>query len=476
MWERVETSEALRAPVRRPAPPDSQILALQRGAGNHAVSRLLQRKITGQLNGDELISINSEYKGAKEDAPWYASKLSDLLKLSRTLIASIKLYNDHEKADERDQAKGQLPKVVENMRSVVTAVEDDLMWNVVGDFKGDGAKLYGALVRFKSQLTAVSTAINNEVARVSGITRAGPGGRPDANNPEGIDATVASGALSLTDEEAEFLTNFVNDQQGNWKQRKEALTAIWALRAGKFTDLHQGKGNKYGSDVEYETADPDKPELWDQKTIFFDQTGFDGRLHHTHTKNTDDRDKGVGLLFDATFEGRGNYEKAWLEISHLVLSGAIAPEAVMEVRAPHPEQLRAGIYVDMTTQGGEQDGEEQKNVRWAEKQAAGDQIDGLEVIDESKLGGTGLDKIKGDTETPYARYANNRDWLPAAAYSEFPAKGLPNPGKGRYVVSDADGQGKRTIYLSVTHYKGFTLHQQGGDVHRNAFYRVRLAQ
>jgi hypothetical protein len=366
-----------------------------------------------------------------------------------------------------------LERLVNLMRKLVKEVDEEALVNVGTDLSDEGKALYGELVRYRSRLTALSTIVNTEVTRTHGVTRAGPGGRPDANKESAINATVAGGGLGLTGPESTFVSDFTRDQGGTWKQRREALSAVWAMQQGRFTDLRSGHENQYGKDVEYESSDRDKPQLWDQKTIFVDQTGFDGRLRKTHGKNKDTQGRGVGLLFDSTFEGRTNYEKVWLDISQHLMEGTLPGYAVKEVVAPQPDAFRAGIYIDMTRHATSQDPQEDGNVRWAEKKLAGRQDDdGLEVIEESALAGSGLDEIKAG-EKSYSRYSNNRDWLPTGAYSEFGAKGPPNPGKAKFVVSDASTPDKRRVYLSVTHYKGYTVRKVGpGDLNRNAFYRV----
>jgi hypothetical protein len=111
---------------------------------------------------------------------------------------------------------------------------------------------YTALVDFQSRVTRLSQSANAEVAEVVGVERAGPGGRPDANNPDAIRASID--ALGLSPEQKDFLKRFVAEQGGKWKEAREALTGIWAQAEGQFTDLRPGKANKYGANVEYRTA------------------------------------------------------------------------------------------------------------------------------------------------------------------------------------------------------------------------------
>jgi hypothetical protein len=450
----------------------SALLALQRSAGNQAAARVIQRRIDSQVDIGKVRKLQAGFDTT--DPPWYAESIETVIRLNDQVGAAIRKHNRLERQQQPGGARGELERLVNLMRKLVKEVDEEALVNVGTDLTDTGKALYGELVKYKSRLTALSTTINTEVARLHGVTRAGPGGRPDANKESAINESVSGGGLGLTVPETTFVNDFTRDQGGTWKQRREALSAVWAMQQGLFTDLRSGHLNQYGKDVEYETNDPGKPQLWDQKTIFVDQTGFDGRLRKTHGKNKDTQGRGVGLLFDSTFEGRTNYEKVWLEISQHLMDGVFPGSAVKEVVAPNPDAFRAGIYIDMTRHATSQDPEEDGNVRWAEKKLAGYQDpDGLEVIDASKLGGTGLDDIQAGTEQSYNRYTNNRDWLPTGAYSEFGAKGPPNPGKAKYIASDAATPDKRRIYLSVTHYKGYTVRKVGhGDLNRNAFYRV----
>ena len=41
------------------------------------------------------------------------------------------------------------------------------------------------------------------------------------------------------------MRELIEKQGGSWKEKREALSAIWALRGNQFTTLKQGKGNVY---------------------------------------------------------------------------------------------------------------------------------------------------------------------------------------------------------------------------------------
>ena len=143
----------------------------------------------------------------------------------------------------------------------------------------------------------------------------------------------------------------VNDSLTQGYAEVQSRAKVKGFRPGK-VPLQMIK-EQYGADVEYKTTDVGKSELWDQKTLYYGHTGFDGRIHHTHTKNRDDGGKGVGLLFDSTFIRRKNYEKAWLQIHEAVLSGEISPDAVKETKASlrQDQALRALMAVSRSSLG-----------------------------------------------------------------------------------------------------------------------------
>ncbi|GAB4208630.1 MAG: hypothetical protein OHK0022_38470 [Roseiflexaceae bacterium] len=429
---------------------------------------MLQRRIDAGIGSTQLRTLTNPNTTFNDNSvPTYGDTLEKLIEYTGEVRKALRLYNRIDAQEKPADSEHQLRLLLTNLQLAAA----DLDWlipalsNTQNQTLAD-KRTYTVLINYRSQMTRLSRAVNDEIAGKFNIHRAGPGGRPDANTQNAIEGTLNSGALGLGGQEQQFLNTFVQNQGGSWKEKREALSAIWAKRGGLFNNLTPGKGNDYGVDVEYQTTDQGKPELWDQKTIYTDQNGFDGRLEHTHTKNTDDQGHGVGLLFDSTFENRTNYEKNWLGISSALLSGHIAPEAVLEVVAPNPQALRADIFVNMAQQY-PQNGVE-ANIKWAEAKRANAQQHGLEVINQGSLNGTNLANILQGNVNSYSRYKNDRDWLPDGVYNEFPATGMPNQGMGRFVISDDNTR----IYLTVTHYKGFTVQDQQGTANRNPFYRV----
>ncbi len=322
---------------------------------------------------------------------------------------------------------------------------------------------YSALVNLKEQAIALAADVNREAATLKGVGRAGAGGRPDANAENAINQSV--GGLGLTQQESDFSAAFVQNQGGGWKEQREALSAIWAKRTGLFQNLTPGK-QQGGPDIEYRTTDAGEPRYWDQKTMYTGHEGFDGRLMETHGKATDQNGRGVGLLLDSTFESPHNYEKNWLGINMLILSGQLPPEAVKEVHAPNPAALRSEIHVVMTQQY--PNGVE-KNVKWAEGKSNGQQGNFLQ-IPAQQLGATNYQAVKAGQENSWSRYSNNRQWLPAGVYHEYPVKCAQlSEGSCRFVMSED----RATVYLSVTHYKGYSVQPaQGAMQVRNPFYLV----
>lgn len=327
---------------------------------------------------------------------------------------------------------------------------------------------YRLLVSIEGQMHKTSHRVNSELSQRFGITRKGPGNRPDANSDAGISGSVDSNTVGLDGGQQTFMSDFVENQGGGWKEKREGLSAIWAKQQGMFTNLTPGKDNKYNADVEYKTTDVGKSELWDQKTLFYGETGFDGRISHTHNKNKDDQGKGVGILLDSTYIRKGNYEKAWLHIHKAVLNGEIKPEAIKEVKSAHPERLRSGIHVDMENKDYGVGGPEQ-NIKWLENQI-GAKSGKYMTISAAKVNGYNLTKIHNGTVQSYGRYTNNRGWLPRGIWNEYPTSGFKNDGKCRFVINDT----KTQIYLTVSHYKGYTVKHSGSErtVSRNPFVKV----
>jgi hypothetical protein len=474
--------------------PEHALLALQRGAGNRAVTRMLQRRIDGHVPIERFAQLQAD--GIKKatvaqpvvanlaptidlrELPWYHDDLEIVLEAMHALAKAIRIYNFADRDDQQVAAKQALTDVVDQLQALQTKVQYSLRDYAAGYRDTESAELYRAAVHVNAELIKLGTAVNDEVARRHGVQRAGPGGRPDANKETAIDASV--NLLGLTPPEQVFLQAFVAGHNGDWKQRREALSAIWAMRQGMFANLDTAKvGGRSvapgGHDVEYLTNDPGKPQMWDQKTIYEDKDGFNGRVEHTHTKGYDAQGRGIGILLDSTFEGPENYEKIWFGFSQALQAGTIPGDSLKEVKAPQPQNLRAEIYVDMTTNAPADAPPEDRNVRWAENLLTGAQDpDGLECIAPGSLAGTGLNEARAGTGNSWARYRNERGWLPDAPYNEYAvASNAINAGKARYVVSDDSRPGRRKVYLSVTHYKGFTVNKPvGGRLTRNAFYRV----
>jgi hypothetical protein len=177
----------------------------------------------------------------------------------------------------------------------------------------------------------------------------------------------------------------------------------------------------------------------------------------------------VGLLLDSTYERLDNYEKAWLSIHDQVFKGDIDASAIKEVRAPNPELLRSDIYVETNRQY--PGGSVERNIQWAETKRATDLDAGFAKIPRSKLSDTNVAEAATIGSSAHSRYTNNRQWLPTGVYDEVAVKGgnIPDAGSARFVVSED----RTTVYLSVTHYKGFTVKAGTSQPQvRNPFYKV----
>jgi hypothetical protein len=454
----VTSDRALGRPEPRPSRLDG-LLRSALAARPAAQAPLLARVVDVDLRHGELHKLRAQED--RWDEEWFKALLRVIahaqeLKSERVSLATL--------APGSTRFKNALRRIVVTLRQAREELDKNLLPGIQWD---DGA--YGAVARFSHRVTALSRQVNDEVAALCGVTRAGAGGRPDANDPAVLgDAALAAG-LGLSAGEQADVEQFVSSQGGTWKERREALTAIYAKQANLFSVLTPGK-QPGGPDIEYRTTDAGKPAYWDQKTVYSDQTSFDGRLHHTHMKAQDAAGRRVGILLDSTFEGASNYEKAWLSISNELLDG-LPGSAVLEVRAP--AAIAALLPSRIVVNEGDENlpkGGIESNVLWAEAlvdRATAPQ-NGVPVIRQARLLGA---KVKASTERSYARYANNRDWLPDGAYKEVAVKGgVPNEGLARFVVSDDPVP---RIYFTVTHYTGFTIrHAAGPSTNHNPFYRV----
>jgi hypothetical protein len=401
----------------------------------------------------------------------YSDTLNKIKKTADQLATFIPKYNNH--IQSKDANVVTTHKALKVINEAIINIQDDLDWLIPGLANRTGqtqedASTYEVLVPFQSAITALSREVNDEVAKQFNIKRAGAGGRPDANSENAIERSMAY--LGLNQEESKWAQNFVANQGGSWKEKREALSGIWAMRAKFFNTLTPGKTGKSGPDVEYMTQDKGLPRFWDQKTIYTGETGFDGRIQHTHQKHRDDQGKGVGLLFDSTFENSTNYEKAWLKISAAILNEEITPDAVKEVcaRSSHPlGQFRSDIYVDITNKT--KQNEYADNVKWVEKLLNTQLQGGISNVVAAHLASTNYQEVKEGTAKTHSRYTNNRNWLPDGVYDEYAVKGLPNDGQGRFVAN----KDCSIIYLTVTHYKPYTVKLPNSqEVNRAAFFRI----
>jgi hypothetical protein len=414
--------------------------------------------------------------GSRNNTEYPGRQYGELLRQIGVVKAKVGEYNVLATANRQKSLKP-LKLAVLGLSETLSSIETEikaLAGNPAGQTAAQQAA-YAELMNLRGAAFADAHAINDEVATVMNITRAGPGGRPDANDESGIMGTIASGSLGLSGLEDAQRRAFVSAQGGSYKEEREALSATWAKRQGLFTNLEPGKQNVYNNaDVEYKTTDRNKVPLWDQKTIFWGQEGFAGRIERTRGKATDREGKSVvGILLDSTFERLDNYERAWLNISADVLGGIVAPADVKEVRAPNPAIFQSNVHVDMARRYNDE-GAIENNIKWAEGKRSGASQNGFEVINQASLASTNLPQILANRSTPndapYNRYTNDRAWLPNGVYDEYPAKngGIKNEGMTRFVIAS-----NGTVYLTPTHYKGYSVKPASGPMQvRNPFYIV----
>ena len=471
----------------------ARLLQLQRTAGNRAVARFvaqgrpprrtIQRVIAGNLNEAPLIAATQAVYPDASDTSNYDWALTPLIQAIPQLSNLIGLYNTNAGVG---TANAQLTAILGHMREIEgnsIGAALPLLTNMQNQSAADKA-IYEELLLLRDQWVPLMQSVNNEIAGSFNIQRAGPGNRPDVK--ESVRKTFESGRLNLSTQEKAWITTYLQAQSAlTDKNYQEALTAIWAKRAGYFNNVSSGKNNPYRlkgttkeADVEYQTTDANKPVLWDQKaiTIGKGQTTFEGRLDETHTKAVDNEETPVpvGLLFDSTYVDRRNYEIAWGTINEMLLSGTIPPVAIREVRALQPEVFLSQLDVKMAEKVPEGDPEKGKknNIKWAEN-LKGAQQNGLFTIARNNLPANRLAQILNGTQQSYSRYANDRSWLPSGVvYNEYGA-GISgsslDSGSIKFVLS-ADLQ---AIYITPTHYAGYSVTPSGGQPQaRNPFFRV----
>ena len=214
---------------------------------------------------------------------------------------------------------------------------------------------------------------------------------------------------------------------------------------------------------------------WDQKVVYWDEHGFDGRLVHTHTKLGPDNL--VGLLFDVTYVDALNYERLWVDLFRKVLKGQIHRTKIREVRSPLADTLTAQILVSVDpARQPESTADYRNDILLMDAKA--EEKNGWMVIKASALDSKYLDKIIKQKVSPYCTHDNNRGWLPMGiAYFEYPMGSekldnkVSNRSRCKYVVS----LDRSAIYLSPTHYKGFSIRMGDGTiVRRRPFYKVKI--
>jgi hypothetical protein len=473
------------------------MMRLQRVIGNHAVARvastarvrapgIIQRVINGQMNQGPIANVRA---AAYPDlsVPTYDWALLPLTNDIPAVMGLILAYNNGTGVGPVDAQLTQILAGMRDIESLYLAQTIPYMTRMENQSDADKAS-YEALLLLRDEWTVLMRAVNNEIAAHHGVQRQGAGGRPDVK--ESVGATLASGSLNLSEQEKTWVKTFLQSQGTTAKTTQEALTAVWAKRANYFQNLSSGKNNPYKkkerpqmtADVEYQTTDPNKPKIWDQKaiTIGEGQATYEGRLEKTYKKAVDTTGQAapVGLLFDSTFADPRNYEIAWGAINEMLMTGVIPATAVKEVRAPTPGAFLSDLYVRMADKISEDDPNKSKkhNIKWAEGLQNGAQNGPprLYTIPRNRLpGGNRLAQILNGTIMPYSRYANDRSWLPTGVvYNEY-GSGITGTHLSETDIKFVLSANLQQIYLTVTHYKAYTVTPARGQPEaRNPFFRI----
>jgi ubiquitin C-terminal hydrolase len=341
--------------------------------------------------------------------------------------------------------------------------------------------------------------LNEWLAEFFEIQRAGPGGRPDAAK-----------AVTLPEvgrEDLKFLKAYVKEAKPESDERseeeflasggkgereklvQEALTALFAVRRELFDTVEPGA---WEHDIDL-SAD-DTP--WDQKAIVFEKGSedFAGRLKETHhkynkkvvgvgetfdastrpseQKKREEKYRKVGLLFDSTYVLAKQYEMAWQRIFETVLRGELDPRYIKETRAPEEVGMVSERFFETTDRNKEP---------WALSVLKAEEI-ATPGEPRSTIASTALPSALQDhllaivqgTVEAYTAHQNDRGWLPGGVlYFEYStgsgsdAKSLG--GSHCKLVISHDCQ---HIYLSCSHYKGFTYKKGDHFISRPAFYEI----
>jgi hypothetical protein len=471
-------------------------MQLQRVVGNRAVARIastarvrdrriIQRVINGQMSHASLTNVrNTVYPD--QSVPTYDPALAQLVIEVPAVMGLIQTYNNAPAAPTANATLTQILAGMRNIESEHLAQTIPYMTRMENQSDADKAS-FEALLLLRDEWTALMSSVNDEIATRHGVQRQGAGSRPDVK--KSVPATIESGSLNLSGAEKTWMKTFLESQGASEKTKQEALTAIWAKRANYFQNLTSGKNNPYKkkdtgatADVEYQTTDLNKPKIWDQKaiTIGEGQTAYEGRLEKTYTKAVDTKGDPVpvGLLFDSTFADPRNYEIAWGAISEKLITGAIPASAIKEVRAPTPGAFLSDRDVRMAEKVSEQDPDKAKkhNIKWAEALHTGVQNGPprLYTIPRNKLpGGNRLAQILAGQIPPYSRYLNDRSWLPTGVvYNEY-GSGITGKNLSETDIKFVLSADLQQIYLTVTHYKAYSLTPANGQPEaRNPFFRV----
>ncbi|OGB25286.1 MAG: hypothetical protein A3I66_04290 [Burkholderiales bacterium RIFCSPLOWO2_02_FULL_57_36] len=326
------------------------------------------------------------------------------------------------------------------------------------------------LIARREELDQTLASLNEKTATAMGIKRAGPGRRPDAHKSyddrEGADLKLLLSTLKKPQLDAykRFMAVAKNAKGAASKPISEGLSAAYAqdvLPAFKNISPWKGEG-----DLEYDIDGV----AWDQKALFVDQhTPFEGRLGHTQKKHSSSKGGLNGLLLDSTTIDSRNYELIWERILNEALTGHLDPKYLAEVRAPDSSALisESDSVFDETKKGNPED------VRLAIKldNLATGPSSTIRPIEQSWVPGLGenIQKILAKEKIGYTRHSNNRHWLPPGIlYWEH---SIGSGSRVKLVVS----HDLSTMYLTCTHYSGFSIRNEKGVARFcNPFFQVNL--
>jgi hypothetical protein len=325
----------------------------------------------------------------------------------------------------------------------------------------------GLLGELAAEMETILANVNSEADALTGIARIGAGNVPELNKDEALRKKVKERKLNSA-KKTDLAVAVPNEDTASKTELREGLTIDAALNAGTFSSLK--KFAHSGVDVDFETNTPvNGYKYWDQKAMYLDGPGWDGRVEHTHAKDVKGDGKKTGILVDTTYATDKDYQRGWLSLNKNILSGVIDPRAIKETKVNNAAAAEKNITFDSTKTYNTGDGEIynlkilHKTIKDAgfTSQTISTDLNGLTSQIQAKL-----------TAKDFVSYRDHRGRLPRGNYIEINGVHFDSGQVGakvRVVLNTND----LACYLTVTHYEPFTWKPgSGAQVNKLAFFSM----